>query len=151
VGGVGEGVGGGGSRSMTINNAGNVQFTGTVTAADFLQSSSLALKSNVRTLENALEMVNRLRGVRFDWKDSGKGAVGLIAEEVDQVLPEVVGHNEDGSTATGINYANLVAVLVEAVKTQHQTIERQQEALARQQQELLSLKVDLERLKDSLR
>jgi hypothetical protein len=148
---MGNAVGGAGSRRMTINNAGNVQFTGTVTAADFLQSSSLALKSNVRTLENALDMVNRLRGVRFDWKDSGKGAVGLIAEEVDHVLPEVVGHSEDGSAATGVNYANLVAVLVEAVKAQQQTIEGQQEALARQQQELLSLKVDLERLKNSLR
>jgi hypothetical protein len=166
---MGATVGGAGARRMTINNAGNVQFTGTVTAADFIQSSSLALKSNVRTLENALDMVNRLRGVRFDWRASGKGAVGLIAEEVDQVLPEVVGYNDDGSAPAGVNYANLVAVLVEAVKEQQKTIEGQQQtieqqeknalsalaaqqvSIARQQEELNRLKAELEMLKGLMR
>jgi len=62
-------------------------------------------------------------GVRFNWKDSGKAAVGLIAEEVDAVLPEIVAHG--GEKATDVNYANLVAVLVEAVKEQQAKIEEQ--------------------------
>jgi polyhydroxyalkanoate synthesis regulator phasin len=68
--------------------------------------------------------VNRLRGVSFDWKDSGKPSVGLIAEEVAEVVPEVVAYN-DGA-ATGVNYASLVGVLVEAVKEQQGIVKEQQ-------------------------
>jgi len=134
---IGAAVGGGGNRRMTIANNGNVTFTGTVSALSFASTSSLALKTNVRTLENAIDMVNRLRGVRFDWKESGKPAVGLIAEEVDQIVPEVVAH--EGGTAKGVNYANLVAVLVEAVKEQQKTISTQQD-------EILNLKSRLEQV-----
>jgi hypothetical protein len=80
----------------------------------------MAYKDNIRTYENALDTVNKLRGVRFDWKDSGKPSVGLIAEEVEKVVPEIVAHNE--GSATGVNYASLVGVLVEAVKEQQTTI-----------------------------
>ena len=125
---------------MTITNEGSVQFTGNVYPASFTPTSSLAFKTNIRTFENALDTVNRLRGVRFDWKDSGQPAVGLIAEEVDQVVPEVVAH--EGGTAKGVNYANLVAVLVEAVKEQQTTINRQQAEL----DNLKGLKAKVERL-----
>ncbi len=111
---LGAATSGSGTRRMTIANDGNVTFTGTVTALAHYNSSSITLKDNVRTYENALDTVNKLRGVKFDWKDSGKPAVGLIAEEVEGVIPEVVAH--DGTNATGVNYASLVGVLVEAVK-----------------------------------
>jgi len=143
---IGAAVGGGGNRRMTITSDGNVEFTGSVSAASFVQTSSAAFKTNIRTYENALETVNRLRGVRFDWKDSGKPAVGLIAEEVNEVVPEVVAHDENGK-AKGVNYANLVAVLVEAVKEQQATIQDQhvkneelQTMLKQQQAELDNLK-----------
>jgi len=159
---IGAAVGGGGNRRMTIQNDGNVVFTGTVTALDFASPSSLALKTNVRTLENAVETVNRLRGVRFSWKESGNPAVGLIAEEVDEVVPEVVAH--EGGKAKGVNYASLVAVLVEAVKEQQATIQEERKAnqrerrrneeqqqtiekLERQQEELTGLKAEIDRLK----
>ncbi len=138
---IGSAVGGGGNRRMTITNDGSVTFTGQVYAAGFTPTSSRAFKTNIRTFENALETVNRLRGVRFEWKDSGKPAVGLIAEEVNEVLPEVVA--QEGGKARGVNYANLVAVLVEAVKEQQKTIEK----LERQQDELTGLKAEVERLR----
>jgi hypothetical protein len=147
----GNAVGGYSARRMTITNTGDVQFTGSVSSPLFVQSSSLAFKTNIRSLDQALDAVNRLRGVRFDWKQTGEPALGLIAEEVEQVIPEVVAHEGAEGKATGINYAGLVAVLVEAVKSQQQTIEGQREAIAKQQQELLSLKTDLEQLKNSLR
>ena len=124
---LGAAVGGAGSRRMTITNTGAVQFTGSVSAAGFINTSSLAYKTNVRTLDHALETVNRLRGVRFDWKESGEPAVGLIAEEVAEVVPELVAL-EDGAPS-GVSYANLVAVLVEATKEQQRTIEAQQLAI----------------------
>jgi len=116
---LGTAVSGGGTNRMTINNDGSVTFTGNVYANSFVPSS-MAYKDNIRTYENALETVSKLRGVKFDWKDSGKPSVGLIAEEVEKVVPEVVAH--DGGNATGVNYASLVGVLVEAVKEQQTTI-----------------------------
>ena len=112
---LGTEIGGPGNRRMTIANDGSVTFTGNVYANSFTPSS-MTYKDNVRTYDNALETVNKLRGVRFDWKDSGQPSVGLIAEEVEQVVPEVVAHN-DGNV-TGVNYASLVGVLVEAFKEQ---------------------------------
>ncbi len=105
---LGSAVSGGGTNRLKIDK------NGTVTVKSLVQTSSIASKNNVRTYENALETVNKLRGVRFDWKDSGQPSVGLIAEEVEKVVPEVVAHN-DGNV-TGVNYASLVGVLVEAVK-----------------------------------
>ncbi len=123
---LGTEVSGYGVNRMKIANNGSVTFTGNVYANSFTPSS-MTYKNNVRTYENALETVNKLRGVRFDWKDSGKPAVGLIAEEVEQVVPEVVAHN-DGNV-TGVNYASLVGVLVEAVKEQQKIVREQENAI----------------------
>jgi hypothetical protein len=142
---MGAAVGGAGSRRMTITNTGAVQFTGTVSAAGFINTSSLAYKTNVRTFDHALETVGRLRGVRFDWKESGEAAVGLIAEEVAEVVPELVSQ-EDGAPS-GVSYANLVAVLVEAVKEQQTASEAQQRTITEQQEALKILRAELEKVK----
>jgi len=139
---LGTAVGGPGNRRMTITNAGNVTFTGTVTAPGFFPTSSLAYKTNVQTYENALDTVNRLRGVRFDWKESGTPSVGLIAEEVERVVPEVVSH--DGGTARGINYDSLVGVLVEAVKEQERERGLLEATVKAQQMELADLKEEMQ-------
>jgi hypothetical protein len=144
---LGTAVSGAGTRRMTLQNNGNVVFTGNVSAPSITQTSSAAFKTNIRTYENALETVKKLRGVSFDWKDSGKPSVGLIAEEVDKVIPEVVAH--EGQAATGVNYSSLVGVLVEAVKEQQDLIQLQKQTLARQQKTIsdLSEKVtELERM-----
>jgi len=122
---LGTAVSGPGSRRMTIATDGSVNFPGAVTGASFTPVSSIAHKTNVKTYENALETVKKLRGVSFNWKDSGKPSVGLIAEEVDKVIPEVVAHND--KDATGVNYDSLVGVLVEAVKEQEAKLEKQQQ------------------------
>jgi hypothetical protein len=144
------------NRRMTIANDGAVTFTGNVTANAHYSSSSLTLKDNVRTYENALDTVNRLRGVSFDWKDSGKPSVGLIAEEVEKVVPEVVAY-KDGA-ATGVNYASLVGVLVEAVKEQQQIAKEQQgriqkqEGFIQEQQKInAALRDELNELKERIR
>jgi hypothetical protein len=137
------------NRRMTIANDGAVTFTGNVTGHSWYSSSSLTLKDNVRTYENALDTVNRLRGVSFDWKDSGEPSVGLIAEEVAKVVPEVVAYN-DGA-ATGVNYASLVGVLVEAVKEQQKTIQEQQKINSEQQKINATLRDELNELKERIR
>ena len=133
---LGTAVSGGGTNRMTINNDGSVTFTGNVYANSFVPSS-IAYKDNVRTYENAMDTVNKLRGVKFDWKDSGKSSVGLIAEEVEKVVPEIVAHNE--GNATGVNYASLVGVLVEAFKEQQEAFKKLQEKNEQLEQRLLVL------------
>ena len=59
-----------------------------------------------------------LRGVTYDWKESGKHDIGLIAEEVGEVIPEIVAYEENGVDAKSVDYSRLVAVLIEAVKAQ---------------------------------
>jgi hypothetical protein len=143
---LGAAVGGPGVRRMTITNAGETHFNGIVRAPSFVSTSSLRFKTEVATLYNALETVERLRGVSFVWKETGKPSVGLIAEEVAEVLPEVVEWEENGLEAAGINYAALAAVLVEAVKAQRREIER----LQSRHTEIESLRAELSGLKSEL-
>ena len=93
-------------------------------------------KTNVTTLENALEKVINLRGVRYEWTDSSKGIgdqLGLIAQEVETVFPEVVSADNQGYKS--VAYSKLVAPLIEAVKELHkenQELKQRIEALERQ-------------------
>ncbi|PLX11545.1 MAG: hypothetical protein C0597_14910 [Marinilabiliales bacterium] len=80
-------------------------------------TSDIRLKENIKTLENSLDKILRLRGVNFTWKsDPELGArIGFIAQEVEKVIPELVFENEvDGYK--GVNYEEMSAVLVEAIK-----------------------------------
>jgi hypothetical protein len=88
-----------------LTSAGNATFTGDVTAF-----SDERLKTNIRTIDNALDKVSAMRGVYFD-KD-GQSSTGVIAQEVEKVLPEVVHDGEYKSVA----YGNIVGVLIEAIK-----------------------------------
>ena len=88
-----------------------------------LSGSDLRLKTEVSSLRQAAENVLKLRGVRFKWRDPAQGdaeAIGLIAQEVEQVFPEVVQTGPDGMK--GINYPALVAPLIEALKEQQAQI-----------------------------
>lgn len=119
---LGQSVGGGGSRRMTIDNAGNVTFGETVSAKSFISQSSLRFKEEIRPIAGALALVLRLRGVRFAWKDSGQADIGLIAEEVENVLPEIVRRDETGQAA-GLDYGKLAAVLIEALKELQRSVD----------------------------
>ena len=74
----------------------------------------MVLKDNVTTITDALSKVLNLRGVEFDYKESGQHNIGLVAEEVEKVLPDLVHDNDNGIKS--LAYSNIVAVLVEAVK-----------------------------------
>lgn len=85
--------------------------------------SSKRWKTNIQPIENALDKVQRLRGVTFDWKKDGKHDIGLVAEEVGQVIPEVVAFESNKKDAKSVDYSRLVALLIEAVKAQQKEIE----------------------------
>ena len=100
-----------GNLSNNGNNlAGNFTATGNVTAF-----SDERLKENVQTIEGALDKVAQMRGVTYNYKselNDGQRGTGVIAQEIQQVMPEVVEEGEYLSVA----YGNLVGVLIEAVK-----------------------------------
>jgi hypothetical protein len=98
------------TATFTYNPSTNVLEAGT-----FNTTSDISLKENICTFENAMDVVAGLRGVRFTWKKNGIKTVGLIAQEVEKVLPELVGENVDTGIKS-VSYANMVAVLIEAVK-----------------------------------
>jgi len=94
-----------------ITSVGNMAVTGTITASDDITAfSSEVLKDDIRTIDNALNKVADMRGVYFT--KNGEAGTGVIAEEVEAVLPEVV---KDGKYKS-VAYGNIVGVLIEAVK-----------------------------------
>jgi hypothetical protein len=86
--------------------------------------SSRRWKHDIETIDNAVETIGHLRGVHFKWNENGADDIGLIAEEVGKVVPEVVQYEDNGVDAQSVDYARLVAVLIEAVKEQQREIER---------------------------
>jgi hypothetical protein len=93
------------TNKMTVTSAGALTMLGDVTAF-----SDERLKSNIRTIDNALDKVSAMRGVYFD-KD-GRSSTGVVAQEIEKVLPEVVHDGEYKSVA----YGNIVGILIEAIK-----------------------------------
>lgn len=91
-----------------------------VKARSFITYSDAALKENVETVTNAMDMIQGLRGVSYDLKDDGKREYGFIAQEVNNVVPEVVSIKDN---MMGIDYTRITSLLVEAVKTQQAQIE----------------------------
>ena len=79
-------------------------------------ASDKRLKQNVQTLESALDKVGQLRGVSFEWKDARQPGtqIGVIAQEIETVLPELVLTNSEGYKS--VAYSQITAVLIEAVK-----------------------------------
>ena len=100
-----------GSSILNINPSG-ISVTGIVTAQDFDSLSDINYKENVNTINGALIKVEQLRGVKFDWKESGSPSYGVIAQELEEVLPELV-HGENPKT---VNYNGIIGVLIEAIK-----------------------------------
>lgn len=109
---------------------------GNICATGFIgPCSDLRYKKNIENIDNAVGIVSRLRGVRFDWRVkefsdkhfSDARQVGLIAQEVREVVPEVVSQGSDGYYS--VDYSRLTPILIEALKEQQRTIESLQSEL----------------------
>ena len=98
---------------------GDVRVSGIVTATDFDSRSDRNLKTNIEIIPNPIEKVLQISGVNFNWKETGKASMGVIAQEVEKVLPELVS-NADPKT---VNYNGLIGLLIECVKDQQRQID----------------------------
>jgi len=125
---VSNGDGVSGNPTLTIGSgiaklSANNTFAGTnnfqvINASEVNTTSDERLKENIQTLNNAIDVVNRLRGVAYI--KGGKAELGLIAQEVEQIIPQVVGEDSNGYKT--VAYGNIIGVLVEAIKEQQKTI-----------------------------
>ena len=101
--------------TASISNTNAVSYnasTGALTAVSMVSSSDERLKSNIQTLTNAVQTVENLRGVSYLRND--RPEIGVIAQEVEKVLPMLVHENEEGYKS--VAYGNMVGLLIEAVK-----------------------------------
>lgn len=120
------------SSTMVFNSGGAYNFdtggvtevifdaSGNITATGYFHSSDARLKQNIQTIPG-LNIIEQLRGVSFNWKASGLPSAGVIAQEVEQVLPSAV--HTDASGMKSVDYDQIIGPLIEAVKTQQAEID----------------------------
>lgn len=107
--------------NMRLQANGELLTRGDVVAFSTTVTSDESLKDNISTIPNALETVNKLRGVEFDWNAGprkGKHDIGVVAQEVEKVIPDIVHEKEmlDGKSIKTVDYEKITGVLIEAVK-----------------------------------
>jgi hypothetical protein len=144
----------GGAVGIGVDNpAYTLQVNGSVAGVGpYMNLSDARYKENVATITNALAKVMALRGVSFDWKQGGKNPyvfdagsqLGVIAQEVRQVLPEAVSQAPNGDYS--VAYSEIVPVLLQAIKEQQAGLGKMGEALRAKEEELQTLTTRLERL-----
>ena len=99
-----------GSDSFT---GGDLTVGGKVRAVRYSTVSDQRLKTNIKKIDNPLETLSEIEGVLFNWKDDGSNDVGLIAQDVERVLPDAV---QEIDHVKSVNYNGVIGLLVEAVK-----------------------------------
>jgi hypothetical protein len=105
--------------TSSLHVVGNAYITGVTTSTDFDSLSDINFKTNINQITNPLEKVMQIRGVTFNWKDGNRNSAGVIAQEIEKVLPELV---HGGETKT-VNYNGLIGLLIECVKKQQEEID----------------------------
>lgn len=110
---------------------GNLTVNGNVTAVGYFHSSDARLKENVETA-SGLSIISKLRGVMFDWKKDGTPSAGLIAQEVEEVMPSAVHTDSEGMKS--VEYDQLIAPLIEAIKEQQEEIDNLKREIAKLKQ-----------------
>ena len=96
----------------------NIRASGIVTATDFDSLSDRALKTNIQVIDNPIEKIMKIDGVSFNWKATNKPSLGVIADNVQDIIPDIVSDGDPKS----VNYNGLVGLLIEVVKNQQEQI-----------------------------
>lgn len=138
-----------GINTQTPSRFYELDVNGAVQGTSFNATSDSRLKNNIISITNGLSTVNKLRGVSFEWKNKpGKKIFGVIAQEVEKVVPELVytneTENEEGFQQKSINYDGLIPYLIESVKT----LSTEKDNM---QKEIDSLKAENEAMKEKMK
>ena len=108
-----------GSNEMRLEADGDLQVDGDVVAYSTVTASDERLKGNVEKIENALEKLDQLSGVTFSWRSNNKTSGGVIAQEVEKILPSLVHEHQDLNTSENfktVDYNGVIGLLIQAVK-----------------------------------
>lgn len=127
------GSGGTGSAFPYYGDAviyGTLTVSGKTTVQSLVETSTISKKENVRPIEPQLNTLNKITPSRFTWKDSKKEDIGLIAESIEAIYPELVERDNDGNVV-GINYSKLTAVLIKASQEQQEIVQSLQDRLSK--------------------
>lgn len=121
---VGEDLTVGGTMTVGDLVANNVFAIGEVTTA--YSGSDLKLKENLEVITDAVEKVSQINGYTFNYKGKSELATGVVAQEIEKVLPGIVydATNENGETYKAVRYGNIVGLLIEAIKELSQEVEK---------------------------
>ena len=92
-----------------------VPSRGSLNAVSFNSLSDERYKQNIETIENPLETIKQLRGVKFDWKHTNESSYGVIAQELEKILPDLVFTSSD-TGVKNVNYDGIIGFLIEAIK-----------------------------------
>jgi hypothetical protein len=137
---IGTGAAATGGNKLEVN--GNVRVTGDVVANNFNQSSDARFKTNIQAITDALSIVRKLQGVSYDWNraafpDRGfspRPQIGVIAQDVERILPELVSTDAQGFKS--VNYTGFIPVLIEGMKQQADRLDAQDARLVTAEQTL---------------
>jgi hypothetical protein len=113
---------GNGSGEMKLFQSGNLEVKGDVEA---FVSSDKRLKTNIKSIDKPIDKISKIGGYTYEWndksdKETGKKDIGVIAQEIEKVLPELVQTRENGYKA--VKYDKIVALLIEGMKEQDKKI-----------------------------
>jgi hypothetical protein len=120
------------ATAIKMYNDGSIRFKAqdttetsykSIFALDVNSTSDIRFKENINTIENSLEKLLTLNGVSFTWKNTGKSSLGLIAQEVEKVFPEII-HSDGEDDSKTLNYSGMIGVLVEAINEQQMHINK---------------------------
>lgn len=95
-----------------LDVVGDINSTNTISASNFDSTSDISLKMNIVKIDKALDLISKIDGVRFDWISDGKSSMGVIAQNIQSVTPELVSIGE----IKKVNYNGIIAILIESVK-----------------------------------
>jgi len=115
----------GNAEKMRLDSSFDLQVAGDVVAASTAFSDE-RLKENIKKIENPLEAIQQLNGVTYDWKANGKSSVGVIAQDVQKVFPDLVKEVqplEGDEKRLTVNYDGLIGVLIESIKELQKEVE----------------------------
>ncbi|KPL07023.1 hypothetical protein AMJ86_06215, partial [bacterium SM23_57] len=138
---------GGGVGVGTNNPQHQLDVAGEMGCISLHEASDIRLKSNIKTIADALDKISQIRGVEFEWNDNaeargaiyGREQLGVVAQEMETVFPQLVSTSDDGYKS--VDYTKLTAVLIEAVK-------ELQSRTKKLEQENITLKHEIEILKE---
>ena len=109
------------TKLLRVSGSGQLDVRGDIVALSTFASSDIRLKDNIKTIENALSKVNQIRPIEFNWKSNGKQDFGVIAQQIEELYPDLVTENLEGYKV--VKYNPLIALLLKSIQELHKEVQ----------------------------